>query len=386
MSQEQPLQVKVHQALGEVKEAAWNALALADPRATPFLEWKWLSAFEESGVVAKSSGWRPRHFTLWRGKHLVAAAPAYLKDDSYGEFVFDWSWASAAERLGVSYYPKLVLVAPLSPATGTRILVAKGEDRGARQAQLIRGALDFAKSESLSSVHVLFCTQEEASLMDGLGFGVRHGVQYHWQNRGYRSYEEFLSRFNSKRRNQLKRERGALAAQGLTLRVVQGEALLDVDPASVYQLYLSTVDKHLWGRRHLNPDFFRRVMEGFSHRVELVQALDGDRVVAGAFNIRGDDALYGRYWGCLREVRFLHFNVCLYQPVEDAIRRGLLRFEPGAGGEHKLARGFEPTLTYSAHWLFNPVLDKAVRDFLSHERAAIEQGLPAWKAETGLKL
>jgi predicted N-acyltransferase len=222
--------------------------------------------------------------------------------------------------------------------------------------------------------------------LETLDFGVRHGVQYHWLNHGYASYDAFLERFVSKRRNQLRRERKAPASQGLTLRTVRKDALSDVSPKLVHKLYLSTVDKHPWGRRHLNADFFARVLDGFRHRIELVLAeRTNGEVVAGAFNIRGDDALYGRYWGCLEEMPFLHFNVCLYHPIEEAIEQGLKRFEPGAGGEHKLVRGFEPSLTYSAHFLFNPVLDKAVRAFLVHERAAIAQGIPAWKAETGFK-
>jgi predicted N-acyltransferase len=388
MSQELPLQLKVASSLEDIAEPAWNALVRGDPSSTPFMEWAWLHAFEASGTVAPSAGWHPSHLTLWRGNHLVAAAPAYLKDDSYGEFVFDWSWASAAERLGIRYYPKLVLGAPLSPATGSRVLVAPGEDRRARTDELLRGALELAKSQGLSSVHILFCTEEETGFLERAGFALRQGVQYHWQNHGYGTFDDFLARFVSKRRTQLRRERRALAEQRLTLREVRGEALAEVDPALVHALYVSTVDKHPFGRRHLNLDFFKQVLTRFRHRVELVLAEDakqGGKVVAGAFNVRGDDALYGRYWGCLEERPFLHFNVCLYRPIEDAIERRLSRFEPGAGGEHKLVRGFEPTLTHSAHYLFHPVLDRAVREFLAHERNAIREGLPALRAETGLK-
>jgi len=383
MSGTLPTQVKLLESIADVPRSAWDALV--DAPAAPFLEWSWLEALESSGSVRAATGWRPRHLTLWRGNHLVAAAPAYLKEDSHGEFVFDWSWATAAERVGLRYYPKLVLAAPLTPATGRRVLVAEGEDRAARTRELMRAALEYARSEGLSSLHVLFPTQEEAGLLEEEGFGIRHGVQYHFLNEGYGSFEDVLARFTSKRRNQIRRERRATAEHQLQLRTLRGEALADVDPAEVYRLYASTVDKFAWGRRYLTPDFFVRVLATFRHRVELVQAVRGEQVVAGAFNVSGPAALYGRYWGSFEEVPFLHFDVCVYQGMEETVRRGLGRFEPGAGGEHKLVRGFFPALTYSAHWIFHGALDRAVREFLGHERAAIAQGLPAWRAETGFK-
>jgi predicted N-acyltransferase len=383
MSGTLPTQVKLLESMREVPREAWDALV--DEQAAPFLEWEWLEALESSGSVRPATGWRPRHLTLWRGNRLVAAAPAYLKEDSHGEFVFDWSWATAAERVGLRYYPKLILAAPLTPATGRRVLVAKEEDRAARTAELMRAAVEYARSEGLSSLHVLFPTLEEATLLEKEGFGIRHGVQYHFLNEGYATFEDVLARFTSKRRNQIRRERRATAEHRVELRTVRGEALASVDPDEVYRLYASTVDKFAWGRRYLTPDFFRRVLKSFRHRVELVQALRAGKVIAGAFNVAGAEALYGRYWGCFEEVPFLHFDVCVYQGMEETVRRGLQRFEPGAGGEHKLVRGFLPRLTYSAHWIFHGPLDRAVREFLGHERTAIAQGLPSWRTETGFK-
>jgi predicted N-acyltransferase len=383
MSGTLPTQVKLLESIRDVPREAWDALV--DAEAAPFLEWGWLDALESSGSVRAATGWRPRHLTLWRGNHLVAAAPAYLKDDSHGEFVFDWSWATAAERVGLRYYPKLILAAPLTPATGRRVLVAAGEDWALRTRELMRAAVEYARSEGLSSLHVLFPTQEEAGLLDEEGFGIRHGVQYHFLNEGYRTFEDVLARFTSKRRNQIRRERRATAEHRIQLRTVRGEALGEVDPDEVYRLYASTVDKFAWGRRYLTEDFFVRVLEGFRHRVELVQAIRAGRVIAGAFNVAGAEALYGRYWGCFEEVPFLHFDVCVYQGMQETVDRQLKRFEPGAGGEHKLVRGFLPALTYSAHWIFHGPLDRAVREFLGHERTAIAQGMPAWRAETGFK-
>lgn len=383
MSDPLPPTLRVHRALSEVPRGAWDALL--DDAARPFLEWAFLVALEESGSVGGHTGWHPHHLTLWRGSRLVAAAPAYLKEDSHGEFVADGTWATAAERLGVRYYPKLVLAVPFTPITGRRLLVAPDEDRAAREAELARAALEYARAEGLSSVHVLFSTQAEAATLESVGYAPRLGVQYQWRNAGYGSFEDFLARFHTKRRNQLRRELRAPATQGLTLRTLRGEELAGVDPMDVYRLYVSTVDKYPWGRRHLTPGFFSRVLSTFGHACELVEARREGRLVAGAFNLVGPRTLYGRYWGCFEEHPFLHFNVCLYHPVADAIARGLERVEPGAGGEHKLTRGFEPTLTHSAHLLFHPGVDRAVRSYLEHERAAMLAGLPRWRAETGFK-
>ncbi len=384
MSDVLPLQFRIHKGIEEIPEKSWNGLL--DDEALPFLEWAWLEALEASGSISPDRGWHPRHLTLWRGSRLVAAAPAYLKDDSHGEFVFDWSWASAAERVGLRYYPKLILAVPATPATGRRILVSKQENRASCESELIRGTLDFARSEGLSSVHALFPTEEEWETFKALGFAGRLGVQYHWRNAApYRDFDDFLDRFTSKRRNQLKRERRAPVEQGISVRTIRGDQLEEVEPDLMFRLYCSTVDKYLWGYRHLQPAFFEKIWKRFRHRVEWVEARIRGRVVAGAFNLASPDVLYGRYWGCFEEFPFLHFNVCLYHPIADCIDRGLRRFEPGAGGEHKLVRGFEPRLTYSAHWIFHSGLDRAVRRFLESERSAILQGLPQWSHETGFK-
>lgn len=388
MSAPLPLTLRVHRAITDVPQAAWDALL--DDAGVPFLEWTFLAALEETGCAAPPAGWHPRHLTLWRGARLVAAAPAYLKDDSHGEFVFDFAWATAAERVGVRYYPKLVLAVPFTPATGRRVLVAPGEDRPAREAELYAAALELARSEGLSGVHVHFPTAEEAGRLEACGFALRLGVQYHWGNAGYRTPEDFLARFHARRRHQLRRELRAPEAQGLRIRTLRGSGLSGVDAGSLYRLYAGTVERYGWGPLALNEAFFARMLERFGHRVEFVEARarsDG-RLVAGAFNLAGPRVLYGRYWGTAAAPAthpFLHFNVCLYEPVRECIERGLERFEPGAGGEHKLTRGFEPQLTYSAHRLFHAGLDGAVRAFLLHEQAAVRQGLPHWQAETGFK-
>ena len=383
MSHPLPSTLRIHGAITDIPRASWDALLT--PEARPFLEWEWLAALEQSGSVSPETGWHPRHLTLWRGTRLLAAAPAYVKDDSHGEFVFDWAWASAAERLGFPYYPKLVLAVPHTPATGRRVLAGSGPDVSALERALYAGALDYARAEGLSGVHVLFPTPAETHTLEALGYHLRLGVQYHWQRRDERHFEDYLARFTSRRRHQLRRERRALTEQGVTLTTLRGDALSAVDPEEVFTLYADTVDRHPLGRRFLTPAFFQRVLETCRQGVEWVEARREGKVLAGAFNVAGPSALYGRYWGAHARLPFLHFNLCLYQGVEEALSRGLARFEPGAGGEHKLVRGFEPALTHSAHALFHPRLDRAVGQALVHERAAILGGLPRWRAETGLK-
>lgn len=383
MSTQLPSQLKVYESITDIPRESWDALL--DDAAHPFLEHGWLSCLEESGSITPKAGWHPRHLTLWRGPKLVAAAPAYLKDDSHGEFIFDWSWASAAERIGVKYYPKLIVAVPLAPATGRRILVASGEDRTARERELMQAALELARSEELSSVHVLFPTEGEIGSLSEVGFAPRLGVQYQWSSHGEKTFDEFLERFHSKRRNQLKRERRAPAEQGIEIRTLRGKDLSQIEPDDAFKLYVSTVDKFVWGYRHLNKKFFQLALERMAHRIEFVEARRKGKRIAGAFNVGTPKVLYGRYWGCFEDVPFLHFNVCLYHSVDECIRDGRIRFEPGAGGEHKLSRGFEPTLTHSAHHIFNPVLGRAVKNFLDAERAAIRDGLPQWLQETGYR-
>lgn len=374
MSDPLQTQLRVVRSMSELPEQAWDALV--EPESVPFLEWAFLEALESSGVACPETGWHPNHLTLWRGNRLVAAAPAYLKTHSHGEFVRDWAWAAAAERVGVRYFPKLLLAVPATPVTGHRILVAKSEDRQAREAELLTAAVDYARGEGLSSVHLNYATEGEVLAAQRVGFEPRLGVQYAWVNEGYRTYDDFLARFSAKRRYQLKHERRAVREAGVEIRTVRGEALAGADPELLSRLY---------GRRFLRKELFSRLLDRFRHRLELVEARRDGRLVAGAFNLASPTVLYGRNWGLFERLPFLHFAVCLYHSIDECIGRGLARFEPGAGGEHKLVRGFTPSLTFGAHMLFHAELSRTVGEFLGHERAAIMNGLPAWKRETGFK-
>lgn len=377
------LELKIHEGLDEVPREAWDALL--DEACTPFQRWIWLRTLESSGCASGDNGWHPRHLTLWRDATLVAAAPAYIREDSYGEFVFDWQWAGAAQRAGISYYPKLTMAVPFTPATGRRVLVAPGESREACESTVARAVIELSRKLGLSSAHVLFPTGGEAAGFVRDGWFERLGIQFHWQNPGYRGYDDFLARFNAKRRHQLRREQRAADEQRITLRTLRGDEVARADPAMVFKLYTATVDQFSWGRRYLTRPFFARILAAMPESVEVVEARRDGEVVAGAFNVASRTHLYGRYWGCFEEHPFLHFNVCYYHSIGECIARGVRVFEGGAGGDHKLSRGFEPTLTRSAHWIAHTGLHRAVRDFVARERESIEAQLPEIVAGAGMK-
>ncbi|MBU8895676.1 GNAT family N-acetyltransferase [Corallococcus sp. M34] len=377
------LRLRIQAAITDVPAAEWDALL--EPDAPPFVRHAWLAAMEESGSATQDTGWAPHHLTLWRGPRLVAAAPAYLKFHSMGEYIYDFGWANAAARLGVEYYPKLIVGGPLSPATVPRLLIAPGEDVPALRRALLEAAVESAKEADCSSVHVLYPTDDEAGFLEEAGLARRITLQFQWKNPGYQHYDDYLSRFDSKRRNQLKRERGAAATQGITLRTVRGAELGPEHARRAFEFYASTCERHAWGQVQLTPDFFTRLFRAMPGTVEMVEAVREGKVIAGAFNLATAERLYGRYWGCVEEHPFLHFNVCLYQSVEDCIRAGRKVFEPGAGGEHKVSRGFEPTAVHSAHLVFDRRLDSAVRDFVRRERHQLQLAVEEAERICGLK-
>jgi hypothetical protein len=371
-------------AIDEVAAEAWDALHAHEPvEASPFVRHAFLSALERSGSAGPRAGWRARHLTLWRGGRLVAAAPAWLKDGSEGDFSRDWEWAGAASRAGVAYYPKLVICAPATPATGRRFLVAPGEDRAAAVAALLSAARAVVDEEEAGGLHVLFPTAAEALELEAAGLARRVDFQYHWRNAGYATLDDFLARFPSKRRTALRRELRAPAEQGIAIRTVRGDEL-SRDPAGwareVFALHRASTDKMAWGMRWVNRAFYERVLAGMADAVEVVEARRAGRLVAMAFNLASPAVLYGRYWGNVEEHPFLHFNVALYHSIAECIARGVRRFEGGAGGEHKLSRGFEPAETWSCHALRDARLDAAVRRHLAAELEARGRGIEAWRA------
>jgi hypothetical protein len=370
-------EIELADGVAEVARDDWNALVGGG---SPFLEWDFLASLEQAGCVGADSGWAPRPLLLREGRSLVAACPLYVKGHSEGEFVFDFGWADAAQRAGIRYYPKLLVGVPFTPVTGARFLVREGTDRAVAVARLSSALRELCESNGLSSVHVNFCREEELPPLERAGFLPRIGLQYHWRNAGYARFDDFLGRFRSKRRNQIARERRGLADAGVTLETLVGDAIPDAVFPRMFELYLSTIDKNPWGRQYLNARFFELLRERFRERLCFVLARQGGDVVAGTVNVQKGDALYGRYWGALREVRHLHFNVCYYAAVEHCIAQGLSRFEPGAGGDYKQVRGFDATPTFSAHFLAEPRLAAAVGRFLERERAQAD-GEIAWLRE-----
>ena len=345
----------------------------------------WLFALENSGCAAPRAGWTPRHFLLKRRGKLVAAAPAYLKDDSDGDFGRDWDLASSAGRARRPYYPKLALTVPFTPCTGERILVAPGEDRQAAVQALTKAALQLCQDEGAGTFQVLFPDEQGAAELARAGLAQRVSFQFHWRNEGYQSMDDFLARFTSKRRNMLKREMRAAEEQGIRIRTVRGDELR-ADwkrwAKVAHNLHRSTVDKLMWGRRWLNEKFYLNVFERMPDAMEVVIAEREGEIVAGAFNVASQSRLYGRYWGCLEEHKFLHFNVCYYHSIADCIARGLTMFEGGAGGEHKLPRGFLPSLTYSSHAFLDPAMDQAVRRHLDEETPARRESITRYTEES----
>lgn len=368
MDDPEAVTLSVLEGVSEVAAADWDALLGPDPQ--PFLTHAFLSSLEEAGTLTLETGWLPRIPVLHRGERLIAAAPAYLKLNSFGEFVFDHAWAHFAERCGIRYYPKLLVGVPFSPVTGARFLTAAGESRPALLPALAHALTEIAQAFECSSVHVNFTTPEELEHLEQAGYLVRHGIQYHFQRDGALGFEDYLGRFNSKRRNQLKRELRAPGEQGIQIETLRGDALEGQAPLA-FRLYLSTVEKFVWGRQYLNQEVFERWVRTLPHALELVVARKDDRVVAGAVNFSGAGRLYGRYWGCFEEVRHLHFNVCYYAGVRNCIERGLEAFEPGAGGEHKLVRGFRPTTMLSGHWIAHGGFRDAIARHLEEERRAV---------------
>lgn len=371
---------RVHDAIATLPRTAWDALL--DDDANPFVSWTFLDALEQSGCAGPRRGWRPRHLTLWRGAELVAAAPAYLKQDHEGDFARDWVWANAIERAGVPYYPRLFITVPVTPVPGRRLLVARGEERAALTAQLLEGAKRLAVDEGASSVHVLFAHVSELAELEAAGLVPRIDVQAHWFNHGYASSADFLQRgLDSKQRRNARIERAAPLAQGIAIRTVRGEELLGDRQhwgRVAFGFYHSTIEKMRWGRPWLNEELFARIFHDMAEPLELVVAERAGQPIAGAFNVQHRDRLFGRYWGCHEEHDLLHFNVCLHHSIDDCIARGLAVFEGGAGGEHKLHRGFDMAATHSAHWFVQSEIHRQIGDFLDTERRGRADELAKW--------
>jgi predicted N-acyltransferase len=374
-----PFTARVLNSIAAVDPAAWDACAnptgwsqdeAEGERFNPFVAHAFLHALEASGSTGGRTGWVPAHVIVEDSSgRIVAAAPSYLKSHSLGEYVFDHAWADAYAQAGGRYYPKLQVAAPFTPATGRRLLVAGDAPDGAREA-LLEGLRSLRRHTSASSIHVTFPTAEDAARLERSGFLVRHGEQFHFLCDGYKSFDDFLAALASRKRKSIKRERREALGEDLAIEWATGSSIKPEHWDSFFTFYMDTGSRK-WGRPYLTRSFFTLVGAAMADRILLVMAKRGRQYVAGAINFIGDDALYGRNWGSIEDRPFLHFEVCYYQAIEFALNRGLKRVEAGAQGEHKLARGYRPVVTYSAHEFADARLGRAVADYLRHERAAV---------------
>jgi predicted N-acyltransferase len=366
------LTLTLHQAIKDVPAADWDACA---GDGNPFVSHAFLSALEDSGSANARTGWLPQHAVLRTADGVVvAAAPMYAKSHSYGEYVFDHGWAQAIERTGHAYYPKLQVAVPFSPVPGPRLLRRPGT--GVSVATLAGAFEQACTSLDMSSVHITFCTSSEWEALGEAGWLQRLGMQFHWENQGYADFEGFLGALSSRKRKVLLRERRDANACGLTFHSLSGSDITESHWDAFYRFYQSTVDRK-WGSAYLTRKFFSLLGERLGHRVVLMYAESGGVPVAGALNLAGSEALYGRNWGCRGDYPFLHFELCYYRAIDWAIEHGLQRVEAGAQGQHKIQRGYLPKPTYSAHWIGHAGLRRAVASFLVEERAGIQAEMRA---------
>ena len=351
-------------SLAQIEPGDWNDITGAD---YPFLRHEFLYGLEATGCTDADTGWQPCHLVLRDSTGILAVLPLYLKSHSYGEYVFDWSWADAWRQRGLSYYPKLVTAVPFTPATGPRLCTRDGIDNADAWRMAQQAVQEFAQRQEISSWHVLFPQQDVSSMLLERGLHRRTATQFHWFNDDYSSFDDFLAGFTSRKRKSLKRERTRVQEQGLVLRTLTGEEIGTREWAQFYRFYQMTYAKRSGHGGYLNRAFFTETAPSLGEQVIMVLAYLEEEAVAGALYFRSSDTLYGRYWGCEREFDCLHFEACYYQGIEYCIRHGLSRFDPGAQGEHKIQRGFRPIHTWSNHWIADPRLSAAVGDFTRRE-------------------
>jgi uncharacterized protein len=366
------MRVEQLRGMEDVDRETWRTL---EPPEFPFFDFEFLRALERSGSIGHRSGWSPVYLVCKNGADALGALCLYLKTDSYGEYIFDWQWARAYQQYGLSYYPKLVAAVPFTPATGPKLLLRRDVDVTTRARvtnALLEATEELGTEYRVSSSHALFLPEHELNEFSKRGFAVRHSLQFHWHNQGYETFSEYLGALSGKRRRQISRERRQLEDVGLEILRLTGNALLPEHATIIHRFYLSTLDGK-WGVPHLNRAFFDEVIRTMKDRTLLVLARDRvNRPVAGALFFLKDNSLFGRYWGTVQRTRNLHFELCYYQAIDFAIARGFKLFEAGAQGEHKLARGFLPSLTYSAHKIRDPAFGRAIREYIESEKQMLK--------------
>jgi len=365
-----------------IGKAAWNACANPDnlPDPHPFTRYEFFEACEESGSATARTGWQPVHLVIERGDAIIGLMPLYRKTHSQGEYVFDWGWADVFERAGGQYYPKLQASVPFTPVTGRRLLAA---DEETRHALLAAGAAAVSQLQA-SSLHITFLTENEWKAAGAMGFLLRTDRQFHWENRGYDNFERFLAELSSSKRKNLRKERAAVFAEGVEFEWLTGRDITEAHWDAFFAFYMDTGSRK-WGRPYLTRAFFSRVGAAMGEQIVLILARRGGKYIAGALNFCGEGTLFGRNWGCVESIPFLHFETCYYQAIEFAIARGLKKVEAGAQGEHKLLRGYMPAPTYSAHFIAHAGLRRAVAAYLDQEREAVAENIEALAAHGPFK-
>ena len=356
--------VTLTNSIKDITKNEWDICAGID---NPFLSYDFMSSLEDSGSVSPETGWLPQHL-LYRNslKKLIGIVPLYLKGHSYGEYVFDWGWADAFERAGQKYFPKLLSAVPFTPVTCPKLFVCPGENKQQVHSVLVNGLVSALTQLNVSSLHVNFSTEGDWNFLGAAGVLKRLGIQYHWHNDNYASFEGFLANLSSRKRKAIRKERNAAAASGVKIRLLTGDEIKRRHWDAFYRFYVDTSDRK-WGSAYLNREFFDILGERMADKVLLVMAEYDETLVGGALNFIGTDTLYGRNWGCLADFKFLHFEACYYRAIDFAIERGLSRVEAGAQGHHKLQRGYTPTLTYSNHYILDAQFREAVAEFLKRE-------------------
>jgi predicted N-acyltransferase len=378
MDGETAVEITAYASLSDIPAVDWDACACPEAAEggapfDPFTTHRFLKALEDSGSVGPGSGWQPRYLVARAAGQVIAAAPLYAKGHSQGEYIFDHNWAHAYERAGGRYYPKLQMAVPFTPATGRRFLTRPGwEDVG--RAALVQGAVQVAEDNGLSSLHITFCTGEEAEAGARIGLLRRTTQQFHWENAGYGGFDDFLGSLSSRKRKTIRKERAQAQGFGGQIISLTGDVLRPEHWDAFWQFYQDTGARK-WGNPYLTRAFFDIVQDSMRDDVLLVLAMREGQAVAGALNFIGRDVLFGRYWGCMEHHPCLHFELCYYQAIDAAIARGLARVEAGAQGEHKLARGYLPVQTHSLHWIADPGFSEAVENYLEAERAAVEEDI-----------
>jgi predicted N-acyltransferase len=362
--------IKIVRKISAVPHEIWDGLLGSG---SPFMKWDWLDSFEQTGCVNEATGWLPHHLVVEKSGKIVALCPLYLKLHSMGEFIFDWEWAEAAHRVGIQYYPKMLVGVPFTPVTGPRFLTAQNEDRKSLIHLMGQALAKVAADNKISSVHVNFCLGEERQALEEVGFVSRAGLQFHWQNQNFQTFDDYLASFRSDRRNKIKRERREVMQREIVIRALEGDDLTRAQMRTMFRLYKGHVDRHYYGRQYLTAEFFDEIQRRFARHVCLMLAEREGKVIAGTFNVRDGTAMYGRYWGAFEDQPFLHFNVCYYSAIEHCIRLGLERFEAGAGGSFKQLRGLDPEPTGSVHYIVDGKFRRAVERFLQQEREMIRQ-------------